>query len=281
MQLAGRGRSTTVRVVGALAVVMVCAAVAAAPATAQMPTTGRVVVVHGLRGQLVDVYVDGELALPAFEPDRLTDPLDVPAGDHDVELREPDKAADSEPFASATITVIGGADHSVLAHLSSSGEPMITAYEDPVTAVAPGQSDVLVRHGAQAPPIDVLFDTEKLVDGLANSAQAQAQVPAAGYQVSVRDAAGRMLVPANSVDLEDASRMILYLVGSEESGTLKWLVQPTRLPIPGAPTPVPVPTAVTAGNSGLAAAGERAVPVLVVLVLVGAMIATAPRRRRG
>jgi hypothetical protein len=38
---------------------------------------------------------------------------------------------------------------------------------------------------------------------------------------------------------------------------------------------------VTAGNSGLAAAGERAVPVLVVLVLVGAMIATAPRRRRG
>src|SRR6185436_1226610 len=165
-----------------------------------MPATGRVVVVHGLRGQLVDVYVDGELALPAFEPDRLTDPLDVPAGDHEVELREPDTAADSEPFASATITVTGGADHSVLAHLSSSGEPMITAYEDPVTAVAPGQSDVLVRHGAQAPPIDVLFGTEKLVDGLANSAQAQAQVPAADYQVSVRDAAGRTLVPANPVD---------------------------------------------------------------------------------
>ena len=147
MQLAGRGRSTTVRVVGALAAVIVCAAVAA-PATAQMPATGRVVVVHGLRGQLVDVYLDGELALPAFEPDRLTDPLDVPAGDHEVDLREPDTAADSEPFASATITVTGGADHSVLAHLSSSGEPMITAYEDPVTAVAPGQSDVLVRHGA-------------------------------------------------------------------------------------------------------------------------------------
>ena len=246
-----------------------------------MPATGRVVVVHGLRGQLVDVYLDGELALPAFEPDRLTDPLDVPAGDHQVDLREPDTAADSEPFASATITVSGGADHSVLAHLSSSGEPMITAYEDPVTAVAPGQSDVLVRHGAQAPPIDVLFGAEELVDGLANSEQAQTQVPAAGYQVSVRDAAGTMLVPANPVDLEDASRMILYLVGSEESGTLKWLAQPTRLPIPGAPTPARVPTAVTAGNSGLPPPASAPFRCSSCSRWSVTMIATAPRRRRG
>ena len=90
-----------------------------------------------------------------------------------------------------------------------------------------------------------------------------------------------MLVPANPVDLEDASRMILYLVGSEESGSLKWLAQPTRLPIPGAPTPAPGPDRGDRRQQRPRAAGERAVPVLVVLVLVGAMIATAPRRRRG
>ena len=84
----------------------------------------------------------------------------------------------------------GGAEQSVLAHLSASGEPIITEYDDPVTAVQAGESDVLVRHGAQAPPITVLFGTDPVVDGLTNPEEAQTRVPAASYQVTVEDATG-------------------------------------------------------------------------------------------
>ena len=278
MQLAARGRRPAVRIAGALVAAVAFAAVAS-PVAAQMPATGQVVVVHGLRGRLVDVYVDDTMVLEAFEPDRLTDPLDVPAGDHQVDLREPDSPADSKPFASATITVTAGAEQSVLAHLSPSGKPMITEYDDPVTAVEPGQSDLLVRHGAEAPAIDVLFGSDELVADLSNPEEAQTQVKAASYEVTVQDASGKTLVPANPVDLEGASRMILYLVGSDESGSLKWLAQPTQLGLAGAPTAQATPTAVAAGNSGLASP-RRALPVLAVLVLVGAMVLTAPRRRR-
>jgi hypothetical protein len=279
MQFAARERRAA-RAAAVLAALIAFVAVAAAPVAAQMPSTGRVIVVHGLRGRLVDVYLDDALALEAFEPDRLTDPLDVPAGDHQVDLREPGTEPDSEPFASATVTVIGGSEQSVLAHLSSDGEPMISEYQNPVTAVAAGQSDVLVRHGAAAPPIDVLFGGDEVVRDLANPDEAHTQVAAAGYEVTVEDASGDTLVPANPVDLESASRMILYLVGSAEDDSLKWLAQPTELPIAGQPLPQSVPTAVAAGNSGLASHG-RAVPVLVVLVLSGLLVVTAPRRRRG
>ena len=67
--------------VGALAL----AVTATAPtASAQAPTeqVGTVRVVHGLRGLVADVYLDGNLALPTFQPERATDPIAIPAGEH-------------------------------------------------------------------------------------------------------------------------------------------------------------------------------------------------------
>src|SRR3954453_13990548 len=66
--------------------------------------TGTVTVVHGLRGVVADVYVDGALALPAFQPERVTDPIAVPAGPHRVEIRLAG-AAPTDPPA-----VTGGGD---------------------------------------------------------------------------------------------------------------------------------------------------------------------------
>ena len=57
-------------------------------ADAQVPAeTGTVRVVHELRGLVADVYLDGTLVLPTFQPERSTDPLAIPAGEHLVEIR--------------------------------------------------------------------------------------------------------------------------------------------------------------------------------------------------
>ena len=80
------GRITRFVAAAAMAAVLAGGAAAGA-AGAQDDQTGLVRVVHGLRGLVADIYLDGTLALPTFQPERSTDPLPIPAGDHLIEIR--------------------------------------------------------------------------------------------------------------------------------------------------------------------------------------------------
>src|SRR5205085_1478076 len=111
---------------GAVAASVVVAT--AGPASAQTPM-GTVTVVHGLRGVVADVYVDGQLALPTFQPDRVTDPIQVPAGSHHVEIRQAGDPATAPPAVTADVDVIAGGRQSIVAHLSSTGAPTVTVYQ--------------------------------------------------------------------------------------------------------------------------------------------------------
>src|SRR4051794_24527013 len=114
-------------VVGALAASFtVTNAVVASAQTA----TGTVTVVHSLRGVVADVYVDGTLALPAFEPERVTDPIQVPAGPHRIEIRLAGAAPTDAPAVTGDVEVMANARQSIVAHLDSNGNPAITAYLD-------------------------------------------------------------------------------------------------------------------------------------------------------
>src|SRR5262249_23240425 len=149
------GMSGILRLTAVAAVLTVAGGVAAAPvATAQTPT-GLVTVVHGLRGVGADIYIDGTLVLPAFPPERGTDPVAPPAGPHHVDIRVTGKPATAPPDVTADIDVQPGSRNSVVAHLSASGAPTITAYVDDVSAVPAGQTRAVVRHTAAAPPVDV------------------------------------------------------------------------------------------------------------------------------
>ena len=113
---------------------------------------GLVRVVHGLRGLVADVYLDGTLVLPTFRPERATDPLPIPAGDHLVEIRQAGAAATDEPLLTQEMTVPAGFPGSVVAHLDANGNAKLTAFADDLSAVPAGQSRVVVRHAAEAGP---------------------------------------------------------------------------------------------------------------------------------
>src|SRR3954471_2267731 len=89
--------------------------------------TGTVTVVHGLRGVVADVYVDGTLALPAFEPERVTDPIALPAGPHRVEIRLAGAAPTDPPAVTGDVDVTADAFQSIVAHLDSAGNTAIPA----------------------------------------------------------------------------------------------------------------------------------------------------------
>src|SRR3954470_18647882 len=95
----------------------------AIPVEAQTAGTARVTVVHGIRGRVLDVYLDGALALKGFQPDRLTDVLTLPAGHHQVDLREPNTSPTSTPFTSGSVDLPVGSEGSVVAHLAADGKP--------------------------------------------------------------------------------------------------------------------------------------------------------------
>src|SRR6476660_4284402 len=131
--------SRILRLTAAVAVVGTTTMAGSTVAHAQTPT-GLVTVVHGLRGVVADVYVDNTLLLPAFQPERVTDPVAVPAGEHHVDIRVTGKAADAPPDVSADVNVQADARQSVVAHLNAAGSPTITAYLDDMSPVAAGQT---------------------------------------------------------------------------------------------------------------------------------------------
>ncbi|HSK16153.1 MAG TPA: DUF4397 domain-containing protein [Gaiellaceae bacterium] len=247
-------------------VTFLAAAAAALVATfgaAAQANAASVTVLHGVPGLTVDVYVNGELTLESFEPGTVTDPLELPAGDYDIEIREAGAAADSDPAITGSASVEDTTNASIVAHLDEGGAPTLSVFVNDVSQIAAGESRVTVRHTAAAPTVDVLADGSPLIEGLANPDEAGADVPAGTYSVAVAPAGttDAVLGPTD-LALEAGTAYFVYAIGSAEEESLDLLVQ-TVSGLGAAPAGAP------AGNSGLAA--EEAFPVwLAALLVLGA-----------
>jgi len=250
-----------------------------APAGAQAPT-GQVTIIHGVRGLVADVYVDGQLVLQTFQPERTTQPLPVPAGPHVVEVRVSGAPAGSPPTLTWNVDVQPGAHISAVVHLTADGKPTVTRFDDDVSRVSPGASRVVVRHAAAAPPIDVRLGQQVLASGLPNANQAQGQVPPAAYTVQVTQAGtATPLAASQDVTLAEGTAMFLYLIGSQAESSIGWIAQR----VDDLQTP---PVAIQTGDSGLAAtnrSGSATWPFVIfpLVALAGAVTLGLQRRRRG
>jgi hypothetical protein len=256
------------RVVAAATVGSAAALAGGAVTAGAQTANATVTVVHGLRGVVADVYVDGKVALPAFQPDRVTDPISVPAGTHHIEVRPTGQPATSPPAAAVDVTLAPGSRDSIVAHLDAAGHPAITMYQDDVSPVPAGQSRAEIRHDAAAPAIDVSLNQTVVARTLANPNSVTASVAPATYQVSVVTAGtGKPLAPAQSATLSEGTATAMYLIGSAQAGTLSWVAEQFT----GLATP---PNKIQTGDSGLAATGggHSRVPVVVGAALAGAFL---------
>lgn len=250
------------------------ALVAAAPNLAQAQTPpASVVIVHGVPDTPVDVYVNGALTLDDFAPATVTDPVELPAGTYDIEVRAAD-ATESDPVLfGGSATVAGGMDYSVVAHLTAGGAPTLTAFANDAGPTAAGSGCVIVRHTAAAPAVDVYAGDTRVISGLANpesSATLEVPVGSVPATVTAAGATDPVIGPAD-VPVGEGACTIVYAVGSLEGENLGVLVQtlpvgtvpaptpPTTAPAPTTPAPTPpaapapIPNRVDSGDSGLAA----------------------------
>ncbi|MET0144045.1 MAG: DUF4397 domain-containing protein [Ilumatobacteraceae bacterium] len=204
-------------------VVAVVGGSSAVDAQAPEPAPGTIRVVHGLRGLVADIYLDGTLVLPTFQPERATDPLSIPAGDHLVEIRSAGAASTETPLLTQTVTVPAGFQGSLVAHLGADGNPTLTAYADDLTAVPAGESRLVVRHTAAAEDVAVLLNQQATFDDVEAETEASSIVGAGPYEVSVTGlAGGAPLAAPQNVQYADGTANFMYLIGSQADGTLGW-----------------------------------------------------------
>ncbi|WP_433824504.1 DUF4397 domain-containing protein [Actinoplanes sp. CA-015351] len=208
------------------AVVLIALGTAATPAFAFGRANAKVSVVHGIPGQPVDVYVNGEKTIEGFEPGKVAGPLSLAAGQYDIALTKP-----GEPIGDALLTVDdadvpGDADISLVAHLGEDGKPVLTPFVNDTAKLAAGKARLIVRHTAAAPAVDVRAGGSPVFEGLTNPKEAKADVDAGVVSADVVLAGTdtRVLGPAD-LDLKEGTATIVYAVGSAEEKTLDIVAQ--------------------------------------------------------
>ncbi len=251
----------------------------AAPANAA-GNDAAVSVLHAVPGATVDVYANGKSLLTDFKPGTLTDPVMLPAGDYDLKVTAAGAGADGAAIVEANnVAVPAGANITVVAHLSASGDPQLTPYVNDTSALAAGKARLTVRHDAAAPAVDVRANGAAALKNLTNPNEAKAVVAAGTISADVV-LAGTDTVVIGPADLKlaEGTNTIVYAWGSATDKNLKLAVQ-TIDGLHSAPGGIP------AGSGGQAAAAATSGPDLARLALIGSVAALTaalvliPRRR--
>jgi len=286
----------------ALVAVATAATLGSGGPVAAQADTGTVTVIHGVPGVTVDVYVNDDLTLEAFEPETVTDPLELPAGDYTVDIRAAGADPSEDPIITGSTTLPAGANATLIAHLTADGTPTLGVFVNDTAPTAAGQGRLVVRHTAAAPAVDVLAGGSPVISGLENPDEETLPLPASTVSAAVA-AAGTTDPVIGPVDVPVVAGQVtvVYAIGSLEDDSLGAVVQTIQVgeqeapaaaapAAPAAPAeePMPVPSGVPAGDSGLAADAGSSFPTqaalaAVAVALIGAGISayslTAARRR--
>jgi hypothetical protein len=232
----------------AAGVLCMTAGTSAAVALPAAAATGEatVSVVHGIPNTPVDVYANGHKILSDFTFKSVAGPLQLPPGSYTVDLRKAGSSATSAPVLSATESVTAGENATLVAALSGSGSPVLTAFANDTGAVKAGDGRLVVRHVADAPAVDVYAGASKVISGLASGQQASLTVPAGTVpaKVTLAGQSAAVLGPVN-VTVTAGMGTVVYAIGSASGKTLTAVTQ--MYPLGGSPT------GAQAGSGGLGA----------------------------
>ncbi len=220
------------------------AASAAVPAAVPAATSGSasssatVTLVHGVRGLLADIVVDGQTVLKGFAYERASAPMTLPAGTHRVEV-----FTSGQPHTTALLdvklTVQGGQVLTAAVGFDASGGPKAFVFDNRLTAAAHSASSIVVRNVSQGSAPEVLVDGKALKGALAPGAQAIDPVRPGSHQVGLK-VGGTWLLTNQPVRAEAGRAMVVYIVGRQSAQTVALV----------ADSVVPSTAAASAVNSG-------------------------------
>ncbi len=239
------------RLVAALVLALAGLFAAAGPAHAAGKAT--ISVLHGIPGATVDVYANGSELLKNFTPGTLTAPMMVPAGNYDLKVVKAGAGANGTAVVEAKgVTVPANANITVVAHLSASGMPMLTAFANDTSPSAKG-ARLTVRHVAAAPAVDVRANTSVVFSDLVNPNQAMTDIaPMTVSADVVLHGTSTVAIGPATLPIKAGMNTIVYAWGSAADKNLKLAVQTVALQ--GAPMPA------TGDGGSVYVGGQGAIP---------------------
>ncbi|HKJ12745.1 MAG TPA: DUF4397 domain-containing protein [Ornithinimicrobium sp.] len=247
------GRPTVTIACGSALAVGLAGAVAA-PATAQDDEV-TLYVVQGLPGEEVDVSVDGETLAKDVQAAEVAGPFTVSPGERTWTFTD----GDDEVLVENTVSASAGDSSDVVLHLpaDAGGDPVLTVYQNDLSAVPEGKASVTVAHTAAVPPADIVVDDEVLFANVANGESLSLVVPADTYTVQIVPTGEREPVLLGPLDLpvEGGSLNRVFAVGAPEADSMNVVTHVIDVDEEGSEKPEVVNT----GTGGQVAALTRLV----------------------
>ena len=279
----GRRLPAAVAVLLAVGLALLIPAAMGGPAAAASGK-GDVYVIHGIVGQVLDIYVDNKKVLGNAQPKSIVGPLKLDAGSHRVILRSGAKA-----IAEGRFQVGSGQSVDVVAHLKSDSAMggTITAYRNDLSAVGPGKLRLAVAHTAAAPPADIRVNGDVLFSNVANGETLTVVVPAGTYKVDIVPAAteGKAILGPVDLALKKGTLTRVFAIGNVTTGSMDAVVHSLKVQTSGSVAPRSVPTgdggqAAREFISGSSGTAEVMMASAIGLLATAGLIAMAGRRMR-
>jgi hypothetical protein len=178
-------------------------------------SSASVTLVHGVRGLLADVVVDGKTVLKGFAYERASAPLALPAGTHRVEVYQA-----GQPHTTALLdvklTVKGGQILTAAVGFDSAGAPKVYVFDNSLTAAAHSASSIVVRNVSQGAAPEVLVDGKAIKGSLSAGAETIDPVHPGNHTVGLK-VGGAWLLTNQPVQAASGRAMVVYIVGRQSA----------------------------------------------------------------
>ncbi len=264
------------KIFAAVAAAFIATVGIAAPANAISATTADLYVLHAVPNTPVDVWVNGAVLLPNFQPGTLTDPLDLAPGDYEVVITAVGDPITSPVIGPATLPLAAGTSYTVVAHLAEDGSPTASLFTNDLSTIPAGEGKLTVRHTAAAPAVDILANGAAAFTNLSNPDEVKANLPVGTISAAVAatGTTAPVIGPAD-VQIQEGVNTIVYAWGSLQDDNLALAVQT----IGGLHSN---PGGVNSGQAGLAADPNPAtlglgIAALLALLVAGSVVAVRAR----
>jgi Domain of unknown function (DUF4397) len=189
-----------------------------AGATGSAPSSATVTLVHGVRGLLADVVVDGKTVLKGFAYERASAPMNLPAGTHRVEVY-----AAGSPHTTALLDVElkvkGGQILTAAVGFDSAGAPKVYVFDNSLTSAAHSPSSIVVRNVSQGSAPEVLVDGKAIKSALGAGAQTIDPVRPGNHTVGLK-VGGAWLLTNQPVRAASGKAMVVYIVGRQSAKSI-------------------------------------------------------------
>lgn len=232
-------------------------------AIAQDSDAVRINLINGIPDSSLDVGIGGENVISGFDF-RDTHDLASFAGQAVDGLVFTQAGSDEIVLDAGDVELPADGNISVLLHLKVDGSPNLSIFENDLSRVAAGESRLVIRHLAAAPPVDVLAAGEVVFEGLGNGQERSADLAAGDVNATLVPSGedGPIVIGPADLPLVEGDLLVVYGLGSLAEDTMTVITES----VSGLGTP---PSAVDTGNSAIDGAGTASRIVGGLLIAVG------------